>query len=77
MIDENIAILQCHYEFFDILKKLFAGCHRAMRYYLLYDKNTLKFEGAVTKSFENINFEGQRKEDEEHYDIDEIKELVI
>jgi hypothetical protein len=76
MIDENIAILQSHYELFDILKKMFCCCHRSMRFYMLYDKNALVFEKPVAVAPENVLFEKLRKKDEEEYDIDELKENV-
>jgi hypothetical protein len=77
LIDENIAILMCHYEFLDILKKLFCQCHRCIRYYLLFDKNTIQFDKPVTLSFDNINFEKNRKKDEEDYDLDEVRDMII
>lgn len=67
LIDENIAILMCHYEFLDILKKLFCQCHRCLRYYLLFDKNPISFEKSVTGDFGNIDFEKERRKEEEDY----------
>jgi len=47
----------CYNEMLDVLKKIFCCCHRCLRYYLLYDKNVIKFEKAVAHSPEPIDFE--------------------
>ena len=76
LIDENIALLSCAYEFFDLLKKLFCCCHRCTRYYLLNDKDPVEYKKPVTKKFDHINFEEARRKDEDEVDIDDVKEMV-
>ncbi len=76
LIDENIAILMSHYEIFDMLKKLFCCCHRCIKYYLLFDKNVIKFDAPVAHCEDGLIFEKQRKKDEEDYDVDEVKEWI-
>jgi len=76
LIDENIAILQCSYEFVDLLKKIFAGCPRCFKYYLLYDRNAVPAENGVTNKFDHMNFEANLKKDEEDCDIEVIKETI-
>lgn len=76
LIDEGVALLMCYYEFFDILKKLFCCCHRCIRYYVMFDKNTYSFDNPVTLSFENVDFAKNRKNTEEEYDLDEVKEAI-
>ncbi len=60
----------------DMLKKIFCGCQRCYKYYLLNDKAALKFENGVTQDFEGINFENRAHQDEEDIDIDIIKEII-
>ena len=77
LIDENHAILNCYYEFMDILKRIFGGCHRSLVYYLLFDKNPEPCDEAykITIDFPQ-NFEEERKKDEDELDIDETKEKI-
>jgi hypothetical protein len=71
-----MAILMSTYELMDMLKKLFCCCHRCARYYILNDKNTVNFDHPVTVKMDHINFEQNRKLDDDNLDIDEIKEAV-
>lgn len=48
MIDENVAILLSANEFVDILRKIFCGCQRCYKYYLLNDKNAIVYDNGVT-----------------------------
>ena len=77
LIDENIAILLCFYEFTDTLKKIFCLDHRCIRYYMLFDKNTVQFDNMVTQNFDHVNFEKQRKKDDDEFDLDEAKENIV
>jgi len=77
LIDENIAILQSYYEIFDILKKLLCNCHRCMRFYLLKDKNVIKFDQPVANAPEETDFEANRIANEDEIDIDEVKENLL
>jgi hypothetical protein len=77
LIDENIAILQCAYEFFDILKKLFCGCLRCIKYYILNDREAISFENdQITLKFEDRKFEELVKKDEEDIDTDAYKSII-
>lgn len=78
LIDENIAILQSTNELMEILKKILGGCHRCYKYYLLNDKNAIKYEKGVThEELYSINFEGANKKDEEDIDVDQVKESIL
>lgn len=77
LIDENIAILQSAYELMDILKKLFCCCHRSIKYYIHNDKNPVNFDHPVTVKMDHINFEQNRKIDDDNIEIDEIREAVV
>jgi len=43
----------CCHELMQLLKKMFCGCHRALRYFLFNDKNQEVTETMVTKKFDN------------------------
>lgn len=60
-----------------MLKKIFCSCHRCIKYYLLHDKEPIKFENSITQTFDHVIFEKNRKKDEEDYDIDEVKETIV
>jgi hypothetical protein len=77
LIDENIAVLQSAYEITDMLKKIFAGCHRCIKYYLLNDKAAIAFENGVTNSYTHMNFEENNQQDEDQIDNDKIKEQIF
>ena len=66
----------CWPEFVDILKKLFGCCHRCLRFYLLHDKNQIKYEQTITIDQHEANFEEKRKRDEEEIDIIEVQEII-
>jgi hypothetical protein len=77
LIDENIAILQSAYEIMDIMKKIFGGCHRCIKYYLLNDKAQVPLtEKSVTNSFEHVNFEEANRRDEEEIEVDVVKDAI-
>ena len=77
LIDENIAILLSAYELMDMLKKIFGGCHRCMKYYLLNDKAQVSLtDKSVTNSFSHVNFEEANRRDEEEIDIDVVKDII-
>jgi ubiquitin carboxyl-terminal hydrolase 9/24 len=76
LIDENIAILQCAYEFLDILRKIFCGCHRCYKYYLLNDKAEITYEKGVTNSYGHLNFEEGVKKEEDEIDLDQVKDNI-
>jgi hypothetical protein len=61
-------------EIFDTLKKIFGGCHRSIRHYMLYDKNQVKTDSGITNDFEQTEFEKLRRE--EDYDIDEVRRMI-
>jgi len=75
LIDENIAVLQSVYEICDMLKKIFGGCHRCIKYYILNDKQVVPLENAVTdNAFNQMNFEEKNIQDEDLIDNDKVKE---
>lgn len=76
LIDQNIALLQCTYELVDILKKIFCGCHRCFKFYLLNDKPAIKFEKQVTENFDHLTFEPIYTS-EEQIDADKVKEQIM
>jgi hypothetical protein len=39
LVDSHCAIVASYFELMDLLRKIFGGCHRAIRYYLLHDSN--------------------------------------
>jgi len=41
LVDPHTALLASFVELGDILKRIFAGCHRALRYYVFYDENQI------------------------------------
>jgi hypothetical protein len=59
-----------------MLKKILCGCHRCIRYYILFDKNPIEFINSVTQPFPGIDFEKSRKRDEEDFDVEEMKENI-
>lgn len=61
----------------DILKKIFGGCHRCLKYYLLNDKAQVPItDKSVTNSFAHINFEEANRRDEEEIDIEVVKDVI-
>ena len=77
LIDENIAVLQSAYEITDMLKKIFGGCHRCIKYYLLNDKAAIAFEKPITNSYTHMNFEENNLQDEDLIDNDKVKEMIF
>ena len=45
----------------DMLRKIFCGCQRCFKYYLMNDKNQITYENGVTQKFDNINFEANKR----------------
>jgi hypothetical protein len=77
MIDENIAILLSAYELLDIMKKIFGGCHRCLKYYLLNDKAQIALtEKSVSANFSHVNFEESNRRDEEEIDVEVVKDTI-
>ena len=37
LVDEDVAIYQSYYEIFGLLHRFFLGCHRCIRFFLMYD----------------------------------------
>ena len=65
------------YELLDVLKKIFGGCHRCLKYYLLNDKAQVPItDKSVTNSFAHMNFEEANRKDEEEIDIEAIKDAI-
>jgi hypothetical protein len=60
----------------DILRKIFGGCNRCFKYYLLNDKAAISFEKGVTNSYTHVNFEEANRKDEEDVDNDVVKEII-
>jgi hypothetical protein len=61
----------------DIMKKIFGGCPRCMKYYLLNDKAQVPLtDKSVTNSFEHVNFEELNKRDEEEIDNEVVKDVI-
>ena len=65
MVDPQHAILNCYYEFSEILRRLFAGDGRTLKYYVLNDNLQVppyeirkiverKKEGIVPNTFETV-----------------------
>jgi hypothetical protein len=78
MIDENIAILQCSYELMDLLKKIFGGCQRCIKYYMLNDKAAIDYaERSVTNNYLHLNFEENNIKDDDEIDTDTVKEKLF
>lgn len=77
LIDENIAVLQSAYEITELLRKIFGGCHRCIKYYLLNDKAAIAFENPVTNSYTHVNFEENNQQDEDQIDNDKVKEMIF
>jgi ubiquitin carboxyl-terminal hydrolase 9/24 len=81
LIDENIAIAFCYYEFIDILKKIFCMCTRGVKLYLVrnflkiqhHDQNIKTYATMVTKKQEKNFVETRIKNDIE---LDDIKIMV-
>lgn len=44
---------------------------------MLNDKNPIRFDHGVTQVFDQVNFEANRKKDEEDIDVDEVKDDII
>lgn len=65
------------YELMDILKKIFCSCHRCIKYYIQHDKNPIQFDQPVTQNLSHIDFEKNRKQDDDNIDIDDVKETVL
>jgi hypothetical protein len=77
LVDENIAILQSAFEIIELLKKMFGGCHRCIKYYILNDKAAMAFEKPVTNSYTHIIFEENNKRDEDEIDVDTLKAKIM
>ncbi len=60
-----------------MLKKIFGGCHRCIKYYLLNDKAAIAFEKPITNSYTHINFEENNLQDEDLIDNDKVKEMIF
>ena len=61
----------------DIMKKIFGGCSRCMKYYLLNDKAQVPLtDKSVTNSFVHVNFEEANRRDEEEVDNDVVKDII-
>lgn len=54
----------------ELLKKIFGGCQRCFKYYLLNDKAFVAFEKGVTNNYSHINFEELNRKDEDDIDND-------
>lgn len=60
-----------------MLKKIFGGCHRCIKYYILNDKQVVPFENPVTdNAFGQMNFEEKNLQDEDLIDNDKIKDDI-
>lgn len=75
LVDEDAAILLSVTEVIGTLQRLFAGCHRCMRFYMHYDTNQTKSENSITKDFLGVDFVARRTPIED-YDIDELRERI-
>lgn len=75
LIDQNIALLLCTYEIVDIMKKIYCGCIRCIKFYLLHDKAADKSEKGVTANFEHLTFEPKYANDDQ-VDIEAVKDQV-
>ena len=65
------------FELLDVLKKIFGGCHRCLKYYLLNDKAQVSItDKSVTNYFAHINFEEANRRDEEEIDIELVKDVI-
>jgi len=65
------------YELLDILKKIFGGCHRCLKYYLFNDKaQVLIADDSVTNYFAHINFEEANRKENEEIDIELVKNNI-
>lgn len=60
-----------------MLKKIFGGCHRCIKYYLLNDKPYSPLVNPITNDYSDINFEENNVQDEDVIDNDKVKENIF
>jgi hypothetical protein len=75
LVDENIAVALCYREFTDMLRTIFCGNARTLKFYLKYDRAPQDIKTEICKPFRERDFDMQRMKMED-LDFDEIRELI-
>lgn len=68
-------MVQCVSELMGLLWRFFCGCHRSLRYYILYDQQPDFTTSKVCPAFENVDFVARRTQDAD-YELDAVRERV-
>lgn len=69
-------MVQCVSELMGLLSRFFCGCHRSLRYYILYDQQPDFTTSKVCQVFENVDFLARRTLDAD-YEVDGVRERVL
>jgi len=75
LVDENIAIANCIQEFTEILKTIFCGNARTLRFYLKYDRAPAELKTNICKPVEERDYEAQKLKLED-LEYSEILDLI-
>ena len=59
-----------------ILKRLFCGDHKTLRFYLHYDSHVEQFANSITKDHSGVDFPARTYPLDQDYDIDEIRDRI-
>jgi len=77
LVDEDIAIVQSVTEVMGVLRRIFCGCHRAIRLFMYYDINQQeRQENSISRDYTNQDFIKRRSSEKNDYDIDEVKNQI-